>query len=62
MRRRLDLITMLCRIENEISSLFDEYLANGDNRDEMLSQSISKLSPSDCINMLTVFNIIRKKM
>jgi hypothetical protein len=62
MRQRLDRIIMFCDIENKISSLFHEYLANGDNRDDMLSQSVSKLSPSDAINMLTVFNILRNKM
>ncbi|KAG2633087.1 hypothetical protein PVAP13_2NG286503 [Panicum virgatum] len=61
-RQRLDLIIMICDIENKISSLFHEYLANGDNRDDMLSQSISELSLIDAINMLTVISIIRKKM
>jgi len=61
-RQRLDLIIMICDIENKISSLFHEYLANGDNRDDMLSQSISELSLIDAINMLTVFNILRNKM
>ena len=62
MRQRLDRIIMFCDIENKISSLFHEYLANGDNRDDMLSQSISELSLIDAINMLTVFNILRNKM
>ena len=62
MRQRLDRIIMFCDIENKISSLFHEYLANGDNRDDILSQSISELSLIDAINMLTVISIIRKKM